>query len=195
MKSSSLRVTLLTAAALLLCSVAVRGQFFGLFSDEEPEEERSAGTWPPGSYTEVERRFFKFVYPSDWEIATYQDDYDADKNFTIDAPGDSCVKITTFETAAGDDADEIVENMIRSFDGPFVDTYSRSHFENWGHFVGKGIHLKGKVMSMFPGGCRIFVSTEGQVGIIIIEQYFSEEIQTVMPAFELIAQSFETVEP
>jgi hypothetical protein len=165
---------------------------FGLFSEgESTEKPREAGTWAQKDLARIERPAFQLAYPKSWSLATAQADYDADRNFSIDAPGDSYVAIQTFEAQPGDDVSALLSNMIKAFDGPLVDTYSRSHFTQWGSFQGKGTHLKGKIMSMFPGGARVFIGTEGSFGLIIVEYYFSEEIKEVMPAFELIAQSFQ----
>lgn len=165
--------------------------FFDIFTDEEPDGPRESRQWGADEVATIERSQFSLVYPAAWTIATDQPDYDPDSNFTIDTTGDSYISIETFPGSADTDYEQILDNLTDAFDGPLVTTYSRSYFTTWGPHEGSGLHLKGKIMNLFPGGCRFFVTVQNGLGVICTEYYFSEDIEQVIPGFELIAQSFQ----
>jgi len=141
--------------------------------------------------TTIDRPGFSLQYPASWQVATYQNDYNPDKLFTIDTDGQSTITIEVFESIDGINSDDLLFNAISVLDGPLVDTYSRSDMSQWGDLQGRGKHLKGKVMAMFPGGARIFFAQRNGKGVMITEIYYSEDLDTVMPGFETIGRSFE----
>ncbi|WOO42843.1 hypothetical protein [Rubellicoccus peritrichatus] len=141
--------------------------------------------------TVIDRPTFVMQMPATWKVADYQPDYDPDKLFTIDTEGQSTITLEVYETVQGQDTDDLLFNAIYVLDGPLVDTYSRSSFNKWGNLTGHGKHLKGKVMSMFPGGARIFFCQHNGRGLMVTEIYYSEDLQDVMEGFELIGKTFQ----
>lgn len=139
----------------------------------------------------LDRPAFVMQLPATWKIATHQSDYDPDKLFTIDTDGQSTITLEVYDTVQGQDTDDLLFNAIYVLDGPLVDTYSRSNFGKWGNLAGNGTHLKGKVMSMFPGGARIFFYQHNGKGLMVTEIYYSEDLQDVMEGFELIGKTFQ----
>ncbi len=147
--------------------------------------------WDPSEVAVLDRPGFSLRYPVGWKVATSQQDYDADRLFTIEvANADSYVTIKIFVPDADTDADDIMFSILTTLDGPMIDTYSRDSFDNWGSFKGEGVHLKGKIASFLPGGARIFVSTEGKKGILVTELYYSDDLETALPGFDLIRKTF-----
>ncbi len=139
----------------------------------------------------IDRPGFTMQYPADWVLADKQSDFDADRFFTIDTDGRSSITIEIFPAVEGQDPDDLLFNAIYVLDGPLVDTYSRSNFSKWGRLQGEGTHLKGKVMSLFPGGARIFFAQEGGKGIMITEIYYAEDVENgVAEGFEFIGNNF-----
>lgn len=148
--------------------------------------------WAPNEVVVLDRPAFSLQYPAGWKVATSQQDYDADRLFTIEiANGDSYITIKVFVPDPNADADDLIFSIQTTLDGPMIDTYSRETFENWGSFQGKGLHLKGKIAGFLPGGARIFVTTtDGQKGLLVTELYYSDDLEEAMPGFDLVRNSF-----
>ncbi|MBC2593579.1 hypothetical protein H5P28_04820 [Ruficoccus amylovorans] len=147
--------------------------------------------WSPNEIKKLDRPGFSLTYPADWTVATQQEDFDADRLFTIEvANADSYITIKIFVPDADTDADDIMFSILTTLDGPMIETYSRDSFEQWGNFKGQGRHLKGKIAGFLPGGARIFVSTDGPKGILVTELYYSDDLDKAMPGFDLIRKSF-----
>lgn len=189
----------LLAAFVLVACVAQLPAFPSMplaFLFDDPEDDRQeainqAGAWSASEVTSINRPGFSLQYPSHWKVATHQGDYNPDRLFTIETPGGSHVVIEIFNAPPGTNLSSLLADVLPALDGPAVETYSYGDFNAWGNFQGKGQHLKGKIMSIIPGGCRVFaalVPGKSQ-GLLITEFYLSEDLPDAMPGFDLISRT------
>ncbi|WP_269541476.1 hypothetical protein [Cerasicoccus fimbriatus] len=166
------------------------------FFFDDPEDDRQdaieeAGSWSPSDMASIDRPTFSLKYPKNWVIATHQPDYDPDRLFTIETDGSSHINIEIFQASPGMDVEKTMEDVLQALDGPAVNTYSYGDFDTWGPYSGVGKHLKGKIMNILPGGCRVFAAVVPGTnrGILITEFYMSDDLPSAMPGFELISQT------
>jgi len=188
-------ISLFAAFLLAIQSAATVPLLPLAFFFDDPEDDREAAIaaarqWSPSEMATIDRPEFSLKYPSSWNIATHEGDYNPDKNFTIETDGQSHIVIQIYDIT-NRNLDEMIWNIISALDGPAIETYSYGDFDQWGTYQGKGKHLKGKVLGLIPGGARIFaakVPSKGK-GFLITEFYMSEDLSTAMPGFDLIGQS------
>lgn len=166
------------------------------FFFDDPEDDRQeaiddAGEWSASDLATIDRPGFTLKYPRDWKIATHQPDYNPDRLFTIETPGSSHIAIEIFDLNSNLNLSQTMADVIQALDGPAVETYSYGDFEQWGQYQGEGRHLKGKIMSILPGGCRVFVTSipgKGK-GLLVTEFYMSDDLPQAHPGFDLISQT------
>ncbi|GHC04406.1 hypothetical protein [Cerasicoccus arenae] len=165
--------------------------FFDDPEDDREEAIEDAGEWSESDLVTVNRPGFTLQYPKDWRLATNQADYKPDSLFTIETPGSSHIVIEIFDAAPGMDVSGAMDDVLQALDGPAVETYSYGSFETWGNYKGVGKHLKGKIMSMIPGGCRVFAAVVPGTnkGILITEFYMSEDLPVALPGYDLISRT------
>lgn len=165
--------------------------FFDDPEDDRQEAIEEAGSWSQSDIATINRPTFVLSYPKDWTVASYQPDYDPDRLFTIETEGSSHINIEIFQASPGMDMEKTMEDVLQALDGPAVNTYSYGDFDTWGPYNGVGKHLKGKIMNILPGGCRVFAATVPGTnkGILITEFYMSDDLPNAMPGFELISQT------
>ncbi len=136
----------------------------------------------------IDRPKFRLYYPVNWTIAKGDPDYNPDQLFVINSTADSYVRLEIMPELR--DPKTLLASILRVMDGYAINTYSRSNMSEWGHIQGEGVHLKGKVMNMFPGGIRIFAGQDQGNTLVVTEFYFSEDMKQVFPGFALISESF-----
>lgn len=191
------RCRVLGLVALLAAIGSVQAMHLPLaFFFDDPEDDREeaiekAGEWKASEMATIDRPAFTLKYPSGWTIAKHQADYNPDRLFTIETPGSSHIAIEIFDLRPGMNVSETMRDVLQALDGPAVETYSYGDFETWGHYQGEGKHLKGKIMSLIPGGCRVFVAKipEKGKGLLITEFYMSDDLPEAHPGFDLISQT------
>ncbi|MEO0794112.1 MAG: hypothetical protein AAFX93_03065 [Verrucomicrobiota bacterium] len=167
------------------------------FFFDDPEDDRedaieAAGDWSDSEVSTISRPGFSLKYPSNWKVASHQADYDPDRLFTIETPGQSHIVIEVFDVHGSVNLEQTMSGVLEALDGPAIDTYSYGDFESWGSFQGEGKHLKGKIMRIIPGGCRIFATTipgKGK-GLLVTEFYMSDDLPDALPGFDLISRTF-----
>ncbi len=186
------RVLLIGFLGLLLTAPSLCWGLFGRFRSAEPklEEERNLAAWRASDVAFMEGARFRFAYPKTWHLATEQPDYDPDRLVTVQTAGESFITIEVFDPKTRPDLSVILGNVRQTYDGVIVTTMSRTRFQSWGEVQGDGIHLVGKILGLYPGGCRIFVGTYEQIGMIVTEYYFSEELNEALQGYTLIGQTF-----
>lgn len=145
--------------------------------------------WKPEEMTRYERADFHFYYPKAWSIASHQDDFDADRRITIDSKDQSHIVIEIIPDGSKMEPERVMAGLLQAYDGPALTVLGRSDFDEWGDVKGSGVHLKGHILGMEPGGVRLFVATVEKRGMVITEYYFSDELADAMPGFDLIMQS------
>lgn len=155
-------------------------------ADNEPVHE-----WTEDEWEVLETSGYRLKYPKDWRVDAESSGYDLEYHFTIDSSGESQITFEFFEWEPGFETEDILRNTLHAFDGVAIQTMSRSDFNRWGKHEGHGRHLKGKILGIIPGGCRIFVSRSGNRGFLIAEFYHAPELPEAMPGFHLIGQTLE----
>lgn len=145
--------------------------------------------WKPEEMVKYERETFRFHYPTGWAPATHQGDFDPDQRITIDSKGQSHIVIEILPDGSLLDPDRVMAGLLQAYDGPALEVLGRSDFDEWGLARGRGVHLKGHILGIEPGGIRLFVATVGKRGLVVTEYYFSDELPDAMPGFDLIMQS------
>jgi hypothetical protein len=135
----------------------------------------------------IDSKTVSLQHHADWELDSTADDYDPETRFTINSPYNSYVtiRIGKFER----NPETLIEDILYRLDGPAITTFSRSNFSQWGKHQGVGRHLKGKIMDMFPGGVRVFVTRPLNNTLIITEFYFSEELEDTAPGYMVISET------
>jgi hypothetical protein len=139
-------------------------------------------------YSDIRRDSFSLKYPSDWKIDTDDEDYDPDNLFSIDSPDDNMVMFMIFNVSV--DRDELLESQVEAFTSQLIKKPEITEFSNWGNYEGKGKILKGKLLGVFKGFVKIFVYTDQHKSMIVVEQCFDKNYETLKKSYELISSSF-----
>lgn len=169
------------------------GFVLGVFSVKEARaflgdmvtSERPADVSDP---TFLDRPGFSLEYPSNWSVDTAADDYEPDHCFSIDSPGSCFVGFIVFEPAI--DMAEAVEDIAGEYRATLIKNPEESAFDSWGALTGTGVHLQGRILSLAPGGARVFATTTESSTLVVYEVYYDEDLPMVGPAFELVRSSF-----
>lgn len=148
-----------------------------------------ADEWKASEMATYEREMFLFCYPNSWTLAKHQDDFDPDRRITIDSKGQSHIVIEVLADGSRLDPNQVMAGLLLAYDGPAIEVLGRSEFAEWGAAKGRGMHLKGHILGVEPGGVRLFVAVVGQRGLVVTEYYFAEELADAMAGFDLIRQS------
>jgi len=139
--------------------------------------------------TSVERTNFTIVYPSNWKEDVGGQNYDPNTNFTLVSPKNSYIQFTLLPAATTSPA-KIVSDTVKRLDGPAITVLSKTKIEEWGGYKGQGYHLKGKIVGSFPGGIKVFVLVSKHFNVLIVENYFSDELRDVQDDFDTISKKF-----
>ncbi|MGE9296778.1 MAG: hypothetical protein ACQKBV_10860 [Puniceicoccales bacterium] len=177
-----------TASAIPLLPLAF---FFDDPEDDRQEAISHAGQWNTSEMATINRPGFQLSYPANWQVATHQADYNPDKLFTIETDGQSHIVIEIYDITSKP-LNQTMDEVMMALDGPAIETYSSSDFQEWGGYQGIGRHLKGKILSILPGGVRVFAAKvpEKGKGFLVTEFYMSDDLPSALPGFDLISQTF-----
>jgi len=140
------------------------------------------------SIAKIDRANFTLSYPSSWKEDVTAKDHDANLNFTLVSPKNSYIQFTLLPKA--EEPAKIVGDTIKKLDGPAITTLSKTKLEEWGNHKGQGYHLKGKIVGSFPGGVKIFVFSSQGYQVLIIEEYFSDELRDIQHDLNYIRENF-----
>jgi len=143
----------------------------------------------PETLASIKQPNFSLQYPSSWKIDTTARNYDANTNFTLISPKNSYIQFTILGLA--DDAQKIVNETVKKLDGPTITSLSKTKLDEWGPHKGVGYHLKGKILGSFPGGIKVFVFTTSRHNVLVVENYFSDELKDVLGDFDTISKNFQ----
>lgn len=148
----------------------------------------SSVVWQPHEVATLDRPKFSLKYPAAWTIAYSDPDYDPDHLFVINTNSNSYIRIEIPPEPR--ETRELLEIILEVMENYAINTHSRSKLTGWGNINGEGMHLKGKVMKIFPGGIRVFVGQDKGNTLAVVELYYTEELDAVLPGFVLIQESF-----
>lgn len=138
----------------------------------------------------INREKFSLEYPASWTIDTQDEDYDPDAMFSIDSPDDGSL-IMFFYIDAEIDPDMMLDEQEKAMTKAAMKRPSSvTTFNSWGNYSGKGRTLKGKLLGIFKGQINLFVCNENKATLVVLEQYYDKEAETLVPVFNKIASSF-----
>lgn len=148
--------------------------------------------WLQGAHAQhtIERPGFSLQYPANWQVDTEDEDYDPDALFSIDSPdGGSMIMFVIFDRAA--DTAHVMREQVAAFTAQLIKNPELAHFDTWGKYKGSGTVLKGKLMDVFKGTVRIFVYTDNDKTMTVVEQFFDKDYEGLRKGYELISSSFQ----
>lgn len=142
-----------------------------------------------GASKTIQRDAFRVEYPGNWKLDVEDEDYDADRLFSIDSPGSCHVNFIFFDVATT--AADSTESQVSAFTEKIVKGATQTPFDRWGRYEGSGVKLEGRIMT-FQGSVRIFShsSEEKDVTFTAVEFCFEEDMKSVQPGFDLIERTF-----
>ena len=136
----------------------------------------------------IDRTSFSLKYPSDWKEDTAAKDYKPDNNFTLNSAHNSYIQFNI--TTKSDDLKKVLDNAVFNLDGLAITTLSKSPLDQWGGYKGMGVHLKGKILDSYPGGIRVFTFNTAHYNVLVVEFYYSQELDPVLGEMDFIDQNF-----
>ena len=164
----------------VFASKTARQFFIGMFEQEKEADIKKQ--------KEIIRPNFRVKYPTNWTIDTADEDYDPDRLFSIESPGNSLTMFIIFDAETS--PKENIENQINAHVPKLLKNPERIPFTNWGQYIGEGIELKGKILGLYQGGVRIFSYSTKIKSFIIVEFSYEEDLKQVKPGLELIELTF-----
>ncbi len=192
-------VVALTSLVMLPCGLGI-GFFLGMSTSGFGEnffnqlntfpqvviEEEPADIDNPQDF-EGER--FRLKYPGNWTLVEDDAGSETGRSFSIHSLGGSYAKITVYdhETDPQQNVDEAAESV--DFSSP-----DEHPLEVWGEFFGKGVLLL-DIHSQYLSQVRIFSHSNETSSFLVIEHRDSTPSEATEPGFDLIAESFELIEP
>jgi hypothetical protein len=140
--------------------------------------------------TTIDRPDFSMEYPAAWREDVAAGDYNADNNFTLNSPKNSYIEFKISDKT--DDLSRLVNNTVKTVDGPAITTVSKENIYKWGHIDGLGVRLKGKILGSFPGGIVVFSYNDDVANrnVLIVEYYFSDELKDLLKDIQFISEKF-----
>jgi hypothetical protein len=129
-------------------------------------------------------------YPNTWYIDTLDEDYNAEKVFSINT--DSGQNYTAFFIfAEAINLEDHINAQIETNKELIMKDGVVSEFSNWGKFKGKGALLTGSFFGSYPGKIKVFAYTTSKKGFLIFQQTYNEDEAKNKEGFELIEKTFE----
>jgi hypothetical protein len=144
-----------------------------------------------GSATKsVSQKDFTVQYPISWYVDTLDEDYDADKLFSINTDsGQNYTAFYIFDEAIN--VDDHINAQIETNKELVMKDGVVSDFSNWGKYKGKGAILSGSFFSTYPGKIKVFAYTTAKKGFLIFQQTYNEDEARNKEGFDLIEKTFE----
>jgi hypothetical protein len=136
----------------------------------------------------IDRTTYSMKFPSNWKEDTAAKDYNANNNFTLNSAHNSYIQFNISTKTS--DTQKVLDNAVFNLDGLAITTLSKSPIDEWGGYKGVGIHLKGKILDTYPGGIRVFDFNTAHYNVLVVEFYYSQELDTVQGEMDFIDQNF-----
>ncbi len=142
---------------------------------------------------EVRRAGFSLEVPAEWHIDTSEDDYDAERRFTVLAPLETPTHVLFYiydeALDAQAQADFMSARMAQTHPGAL-----RASFTRWGNYQGQGREVRDPTTNKSPSISRIFVYSANARSFMVIEAYFAGYEKRLQPGLEQLASSFRLVD-
>ncbi len=138
----------------------------------------------------IDRDSFSLKYPSTWAIDTKDEDYDPDALFSLDAPAEGAtIMFMIFDAVI--DVDDMLKAQQEAMTKEVIKKPSSiTNFYQWGNYKGKGILIKGKILGVLKGQVKVFIYTDDNKSMLVMEQIYDEDMVVTGAEFEQIAKSF-----
>jgi hypothetical protein len=152
-------------------------------SNKKPEESSS-------TIKSINRKLFSVQYPAGWYIDTLDDDYDADKLFSINTDsGENYIAFYIFDESIN--IEDHINTQIETNKELIMRDAVISNFSKWGKFKGKGAIMSGSFFSANEGKLKIFAYTTAKKGFLIYQQTYNTDEALYKEGFDLIEKTFE----
>ena len=139
----------------------------------------------------IDREGFSVKYPDSWGIDLEDEDYDPDALFSLDSYKAEGASIMFMIYDGPMDADEMLAAQVKGMTKELIkNPTSITSFNTWGKLQGKGKKINGKMLGEFEGYVRLFIYTDNNKSMIILEQAYDSDTKTVGKDFISIANSF-----
>lgn len=139
--------------------------------------------------TKIVRDSFSISYPAGWTIDKEDPDYDPDALFSFDSPdGNNMIMFIIMNVPI--DAEEMLNQQVTEFQKQLIKNPETTEFTQWGRYTGKGKMLKGKLLGLQKGFVRIFVYTDDDKAMLMVQQCYDDDFVTLKKDYELMEQSF-----
>jgi hypothetical protein len=136
------------------------------------------------------RKTFSVQYPPTWYIDTLDDDYDEDKQFSINTDsGENYISFYLFDEAIS--VEDHVNTMIETNKELIMRDGVVTPFSSWGKYNGKGAVMSGSFFSANEGKIKIFAYTTAKKGFLIFQQTYNTDEALYKEGFDLIERTFE----
>jgi hypothetical protein len=136
---------------------------------------------------------FSFQYPSNWtREVDEKNTHNSLQEIVLDCPKNSYLKFIIADNIPID-AKEKLKDILQSY-VTAITIYTQKDIRRWGKYYGQGVQIEGKVMNLYPGGIRIFVSELiDNKHFIVTEYYYAEDIEAYLNGVEMIQNTLEKV--
>ncbi len=142
----------------------------------------------PFSLTRLARPSFSLSYPSNWSIDTADAQYDPDSFFTIETPDDGMIQFLVF--APHIDTSPFATDIVSEFRDKQFSAVTSTSFSHWGRYEGKGIALRGKLLSILRAEVRVFHASSASRPFIVVEMCYDDSRDTDQVGFQMIRDTF-----
>lgn len=138
----------------------------------------------------IDRDSFSLKYPDTWTIDTKDEDYDPDALFSLDAPAEGAtIMFMIFDAVI--DVDDMLKAQQEAMTKEVIKKPSSiTQFNEWGNYKGKGILIKGKILGVLKGQVKVFIYTDDNKSMLVMEQIYDSDMVVTGVEFEQIAKSF-----
>lgn len=138
----------------------------------------------------IDRDSFSLKYPDTWTIDTKDEDYDPDALFSLDAPAEGATMMFMIFDAVIDVDDMLKAQQEAMTKEVIKKPTSISNFYQWGNYKGKGILIQGKILGVLKGQVKVFIYTDNNKSMLVMEQIYDSDMAVTGKEFEQIAKSF-----
>ncbi|MBP7557961.1 MAG: hypothetical protein KA821_16915 [Chitinophagaceae bacterium] len=139
--------------------------------------------------TKIARDSFSISYPAGWTIDKEDPDYDPDALFSFDSPdGNNMIMFIIMNVPI--DGQEMLNQQVTEFQKQLIKNPEITEFTQWGRYTGQGKILKGKLLGLTKGFVRIFVYTDDDKSMLVVQQCYDDDFVTLKKDYELMEQSF-----
>ncbi len=138
----------------------------------------------------IDRDSFSLKYPDTWTIDTKDEDYDPDALFSLDASAEGAtIMFMIFDAVI--DVDDMLKAQQEALTKDVIKKPSSiTPVNTWGNYNGKGILIQGKILGVLKGRVKIFIYTDNNKSMLVMEQIYDSDLPVTGKEFEQIAKSF-----